>query len=174
VDDARRMRAALENDRLLAPSPSARDAALRAFRPVRTAPLLPDWARGLPERAAALVFDSFAGAGSGTAFAGARSAGLARRLRFESGGVELDALIEPRGDGRRLTAQVLRLSGTARPIASARWVVSVGDRVEGEGRTDASGELAREVAGAGEIQIRVAASAGRLTVFRIPPAETVR
>lgn len=176
VDDARRLRAALENDRLLAPSPSAREAALRAFRPSRVAPPLPEWAQGLPEHAAALVFDSFAGAGagSGTAFAGARSAGLARRLRFESGGVELDALIEPHGDRRRLTAQVLQQNGAARPVASAPWVVSVGELVEGEGRTDASGELAREIAGAGEIQIRVAVSAGRLTVFRIPPAETIR
>jgi hypothetical protein len=46
--------------------------------------------------------------------------------------------------------------------------------VEGEGRTDESGELSREIGGAGEIQIRVAAAAGELTVFRIPPAGTLR
>jgi hypothetical protein len=172
AEDARRMRAALESDRLLAPSAAAREAAFRAFRPAPTAPRLPDWTRGLPERAADLVFDSFAE--SGPAFAGARSAGLARRVRFESGGLELDALIEPHGDRRRLTAQVLRLNGAARPVASAAWVVSVGERVEGEGRTDESGELSREIAGAGEIQIRVAAAAGELTVFRIPPADTLR
>lgn len=172
VEDARRMRAALESDRLLAPSAAAREAAFRAFRPAPAAPPLPDWARGLPERAARLVFDSLAE--SGPAFAGARSAGLARRVRFESGGLELDALIEPHGDRRRLTAQVLRLQAEAQPVAAAAWVVSVGERTEGEGRTDESGELSREIEGGGEIQIRVAAAPGELTVFRIPPVDPLR
>jgi hypothetical protein len=172
VAGARRMRDALESDRLLAPSAAARDAALRAFRRTGAAPSLPDWARGLRERAARLVFDSFAQAG--TAFAGARSAGLARRVRFESAGVELDALVEPLGDGRRLTAQVLNLRGGATPVASAPWILSVDDRVAGEGRTDESGELVHEIDSGGEIHVRVAVRPGELAVFRIPPADPLR
>ncbi|HMB69986.1 MAG TPA: zf-HC2 domain-containing protein [bacterium] len=172
VEDARRMRSALQNDRLLAPSPAARDAALRAFHPARSTPPLPDWAQGLRERAARLVFDSHAA--SGAAFAGARSAGLARRVRFESAGVELDALIEPLGDGRRLTGQVLTLRESARPAASAPWIISVDDRVDGEGRTDESGELVCEIAGGGEIHVRVAVRPGELAVFRIPLADPLR
>lgn len=167
VEDARRMTAALEGDRLLAPSEAAREVALRALPSSRPAGVaLPGWAAGLRERIARVVFDSIAHPRE--AFAGTRSAGLARRVRFESGGVELDALVEPHGDRRRLTAQVLRLRGGARPAADAPWIVTVGDRPVAEGRTDGSGELSREIAAGGEIRIRVSASPGELTLFRIP------
>lgn len=166
VDDARRMTQALGTDRLLAPSAAARDAALRAFRPSPRAPALPEWAARLRERVARLVFDSFANPRE--AFAGARSAGIAHRVRFESAGLELDALVEPRGDRRRLTAQLLRLGREVSPVASAAWIVSVGERLEGEGRTDESGELSHDVPPAGEIQIRIAAGPDDLAVFRIP------
>lgn len=162
--EVQRVLEALARDRLLRPSESAVAAVLRAIRPARAAPSLPDWARGLVERAGRIVFDSFARPRE--TFAGARSAPAARRIRFEAADLELDVLIETRGDRRRLTAQVLDLGGEPTSLAGTGYLVSSGDRIEAEGEADAHGGFVREIATPGEIEIRVAAGR-RMAVFRI-------
>ena len=162
VADYRLLIDAMGTDRLLDPPESSVHSVLRAIRP-EASPELPGWAAGLREALARLVFDSF----GEPAFAGARSAGVARRLRFESDGVELDVLIEQEGDRRRLSGQVLELGPDPEPRADAPYVVLTALGPEREGETDAHGELGCELAGGGEIEIRLAVS-GRLLVFRIP------
>jgi anti-sigma factor RsiW len=163
--DVRRVLEALASDRLLEPSPAALRAVLRAIRPARESAPGPAWARGLPERMARLLFDTLAT--PELAFAGARIAAAARRLRFEANGLELDVLVETDGDRHRLTAQLLSSGPEIAPVAGSRFLIVVGGRVEAEGETDADGELACSVAGAGELEIRLAAC-GTLAVFRVP------
>jgi hypothetical protein len=155
----------IASDRLLEPSGAALEAALGAFRPAHSAAPRPRWARSLVELTARLVLDT--ARGPGVAFAGARNAGLARRLRFEAAELELDVLVEAQGDIRHVTAQLLTLGPDPSPLSGARFLLVAGGRLEAEGETDAHGELVRDVAGAGEIEIRVAWGR-RLAVFRIP------
>ncbi len=163
--DVARLLEALEGDRLLEPSPAAVRAAHAALRPRTVADLRPGWARGLREALAGLVFDSFARPQA--AFAGARSASVARRLRYESGGVELDLLVESEGDVRRITGQLLRLGTPARPMARAPFAVFGAGEFVSEGKTDERGEFSAPVDVPGEVEVRVA-DGGRLVTFRIP------
>jgi hypothetical protein len=162
--DLRRVMEAMAADRLLEPSPGAVRAVLNAFRPRRDVPS-PGWARGLPERIARVLFDTLAAPQQ--AFAGARAAAAARRLRFESDALELDALLESEGDRLRLTAQLLTTADPVAPVPGARFLVAVGGRVEAEGVTDADGELACLVPPGDDVELRLAAG-GSLCVFRVP------
>jgi hypothetical protein len=162
--DVRRMMEALAGDRLLQPSPGALRAVLHAFGPRReVAP--PAWAHGLPERIARVLFDTLAT--PQLAFAGARATSAARRMRFESNGLELDVLLEAEGDRLRLHAQLLTTGAPIAPIPAARFLVAVGGRACAEGETDADGELSCVVPSGEEVEVRLAA-AGSLSVFRVP------
>jgi hypothetical protein len=152
-------------DRLLEPSDAAMEAVIRRFGRSRRESPLPDWARGLRETVARLVFDTLRQ--PDLAFAGARTGAGARRLRFEAGDLELDVLIEPEGGRRRLTAQLLALGVGGSPISDANYLVSVAGHLETTGETDEHGELASDLRTAGEIEIHVAAHR-TLALFRIP------
>lgn len=163
VAELRELFAAISTDFLLEPSRESVDAVLRSFRR-KTAPAgLPRWAASLRGAVSQLRFDSFAHPEA--AFAGARSAGVARRVLFEARGVELDVLIEPEGDRRRLTAQLLRTGDEPTPLSEARWIVTTNGRIDAEGETDAHGEFVQAV-GRGETEIRVAVDQD-LIVFKI-------
>jgi hypothetical protein len=161
----RRLLELVQGDRLLTPPAALVEAAVRSLRAGETAPALPAWAGRLASQAARLVFDSFAA--PGTAFAGARSAGVARRLRFEEDGLELDLLVETAGDTRRLAGQLLELGEEPAPLASARWLALVAGAVETTGRTDERGELVAELFRPGPTELGVARG-DRLVVFRVP------
>jgi hypothetical protein len=152
-------------DRLLTPPEALVQAAVRSFRAGETPAALPAWARDLVARASRLVFDSFASPGA--AFAGARSAQVARRLRFEQDGLELDLLVEASGDTRRLAGQLLELGASPVPLAAARWLALTAGTVEAIGTTDARGEFVAELRRPGPAELGV--SRGEtLVVFRVP------
>lgn len=163
--EVKRLVAALTGDRLLDPSAAAVCAAEAAFHPQQRVARLPDWARGLRETLAGLVFDSYARPEA--AFAGARSASVARRLCYETQGLELDVLVESEGDQRRMTGQLLLLGTPARPLGGARFAVTCSGVLVGEGETDARGEFVLSMDLPGEVELRVV-QAGRLVTFRIP------
>jgi hypothetical protein len=160
----RQLLATMAEDSLLTPPDSTVEAAVRAFRRVRSTAGA-EAGEGLLERVARLVFDSLAAPEA--AFAGARSAASARRLRFEGGGLELDLLVEPEGDIRRLTAQLLVLEPSPAPLADARWVVLAAGVPAGEGETDDRGELVATLARSGSLEVRIA-HGDRIVVFRVP------
>ncbi|MEZ5064122.1 MAG: hypothetical protein R3B81_05270 [bacterium] len=158
-----RVLAGLGADRLLEPSQAVVEAVYRVFR--TSGNILPDWVRGLRERAARLVFDSLAAPEA--AFAGARSASIARRLRYETDGLELDLLVESEGDRRRLAAQLLLLGNPPRPLDDARWLLLSDGRLAATGSTDERGELVVETERGGEVELRVA-HGGALVTFHVP------
>ncbi|MCA9753846.1 MAG: hypothetical protein KC591_16735 [Gemmatimonadetes bacterium] len=158
-----RVLAGLGADRLLEPSQAVVEAVYRVFR--ASGNVLPDWVRGLRERAARLVFDSLAAPEA--AFAGARSASIARRLRYETDGLELDLLVESEGDRRRLAAQLLLLGTPPRPLDDARWLLLSDGRLAATGSTDERGELVAETERGGEVELRVA-HGGALVTFHVP------
>lgn len=123
------------------------------------------WCAGLREELARLVGDS-AGAPE-LAWAGTRNVAGARRVRFESGRVELDLQIEPMASGGTLTGQLSRLGPEPRPLANVRLLVTAAGREMVEGETDDLGEFSLEVGHVREIALRVM-DEGRLTVFSIP------
>ena len=159
----RTLLARMASDRLLEPSSSAFDAALAAYQPAPAR--LPKWARDLAERLANVVFDSLAAPEA--AFAGARSGLSARRVRFESKGLELDLLVEATGDTRRLTGQLLRLGATPEAHAGARWLVLNAGQLETDGETDEHGEFSVTLSSAGPLEIR-AVHGDSLVAFRLP------
>lgn len=163
--DVRAFLGALTGSRLLEPSRAAVLAAERAFHPTPPSVSLPAWARELREILGSLVFDSFARPEA--AFAGARSASVARRLCYETDGVELDLLLESEGDVRRITGQLLVLGEDPRPLGKARFVVFCDALPDGEGHTDERGEFHLTLGSPGLVEIRV--QRGRdLVTFRIP------
>jgi hypothetical protein len=148
------------------PSNSALQAALGAIEsPLPTG--LPTGVRELAQRFVRLVADSLAQ--PDLVFAGARSASLARRLRFEADDLELDVLVESRGDRRRVMAQLLSLGADLSPISDANIFVSTGGRLAATGVTDDCGQLFSEIDGAGPIEICVVAR-NSIARFRIPDA----
>lgn len=155
--------ARMASDRLLEPSSSALEAVLAAYQPAPAR--LPKWARDLAEQLANVVFDSLATPQA--PFAGARSASAARRVRFETNGLELDLLIEATGDTRRLTGQLLRLGDTPEAHASARWLLLNGGRFEVDGETDEHGEFSATLSSVGPLEIR-AVHGRALVSFRLP------
>jgi anti-sigma factor RsiW len=163
MQEIRRVLEALASDRLIEPSGASIDIALRALHPMAVVEP-PRWAKGLPERLARVVFDSFVNPQQ--AFAGARTVSIARRLRFEIDQIELDALVEVEGDSRRLTGQVLSLSETPEPVEGAPFSVLAAGAVVAEGETSSHGEIVMESAPAGEFEIRLGAK-GRVYVFGV-------
>ena len=164
VEELREIFAAMAADTLLAPPRESVEAVVRARRPKAAFATLPDWARSLRNAVSRIVFDSFAHPEA--AFAGARTAGVARRVLFEARDVELDVLVEVDGDRRRLTAQLLRLRGEPTPLSEARWIVTTNGRIEAVGETNEHGEFV-QVVGPGATEIRVAVGADLIT-FSIP------
>lgn len=123
VTAARRLVQAFGEGPLPEPSATLVESAFRAFAAARP-PLptgLPEHATRLAQRFVEVVFDAFARPEA--AFAGTRSAQVARRVRFEAADLELDVLIEARGDKRRLVAQVLALGKSVHPIADVYFFV---------------------------------------------------
>jgi anti-sigma factor RsiW len=147
------------------PSAAAVHAAVRAFHALRLPAGLPQWARDLPQRVVRLAFDTFAQ--PQLAFAGARAGSAARRVRFEAEDLELDVLVEARGERRRLLAQLLALGGEVSPISAANFFVSVGGRLVTAGVTNDHGEFLSDVGVPGAVQIFVRAH-DALARFHLP------
>ena len=114
-----------------------------------------------------MVFDSFAT--PGLAPAGVRSTDIERRLRFESGDVELDVRVEPVGRGGEVTGQLVDLSGEPTPLANARFLLTAGAADPVEGETDDFGEFTVKIPDLTDLQIRVVRG-DRVAFFRIPGA----
>ena len=161
----RRVMNALASSELPEPSDAALRKALRSFRASHLPAGIPEHVRKLAQRIVDVVFDS--SAYPERAFAGARSGGLARRLRFEAEALELDVLVEAHGDRRRVIAQLLALQVDVHPIADIDFWVSVGTQLVATGITDDQGGLVVEVGSPGEIEILLVAG-GSLASFRIP------
>ncbi|MFN8178889.1 MAG: hypothetical protein U0167_13250 [bacterium] len=143
----------LREDRDPEPPQDRVAAAIALRRPAAVAGIaqrLAEFARGLVEEAVALVTDSSAT----LAPAGVRSAAASRRLRFESGDVELDLAIERAGTSQVLTGQLLRLRPRSAPAAgSPLLVLDARDRPH-EVTTDDLGEFVLEVGDASRLVIR--------------------
>lgn len=110
------------------------------------------WGRGLAEVAALLVTDS--SAAPAPAF-GVRSAGGARRLRFESSDVELDVEVESAAGGVRVTGQFASLEPEPRPLAREAFLLVTSSGAWHDGRTDDLGEFDARVESAEGLQLRV-------------------
>jgi hypothetical protein len=125
----------------------ARTIALFDRESARSAPELMPWLSGLRQVLGRLVFDSLAD----PAFAGARGArgargGVARRLRFEAQGCELDLAVERRQGRFRLLGQVAQTSGSATKTLVATPVrLFLGQQQVVETTTDDLGEFACQV-----------------------------
>ncbi len=147
------------------PSATAQRAAMRAFSSSRLPLGLPEWAAKLPQRVVQLVFDTFAQ--PELAFAGARTGSAVRRVRFETEDLELDVLVESRGDQRRVLGQLLALGVDVSPIADAAYFVSVQGRLVNTGVTNDHGEFMSDIAAPGAVQILVRAH-DALARFQLP------
>lgn len=126
------------------------------------------WGGGLLEEAARLVADS------GTpelAPAGLRSSEVSRRLRFETGDVELDVELEAVAGGVRLTGQFAILRPEPAPLADARYLLVAGGGVWRDGETDSLGEfdtrLDTRLDELADLHVRVI-HRGRVIVFEVP------
>jgi anti-sigma factor RsiW len=130
----------------------ARAIALFEREPARPAPALASWFSGLQPVWGRLVCDSIAD----PAFAAARGAGAARRLRFEAEGCELDLAVERRQGRFQLLGQVARTAaGEAQPLAEVRIQVFSGRDPVGESRTDGLGEFACQVGALEDVTLAV-------------------
>jgi len=161
----RRMLAALQAGPLEEPPLGARERARAAFSAPELPAGLPDWTRSVARRFVRLVSDTLAD--PHLAFAGTRGATEARRLRFEADDVELDVMVETRGDRRRVTAQLLSGRERLSPIASASYFVSAAHRLAVVGVTDAAGQILCETFEHGPIEILVV-QPHQLSRFVIP------
>lgn len=128
-----------------------------------------EWCAGLREEAGRVVFDSFAD--PGLALTGVRSTDVERRLRFESGDLELDIRVEPVGRGGILTGQLVDIRGDVGPLTHARYLLTSGTADPVEGETDDFGEFSERVPDLTDLQIRVVRGR-RFASFRIPEAPT--
>ncbi len=126
------------------------------------------WGRGLAEEAAALVADSAA-----LAPAGVRTAGAARRLRFEAGDVELDLEIEPAPGFVRVTGQFAALAPEPRPLARGRFLLLTPSGEWRDGTTDELGEFDDRLVDANDLQIRLDHD-GRILSFEVPEPRNPR
>lgn len=126
------------------------------------------FARGFREHAGRLLFDS--SVPGALAAAGVRHVGLGRRLRFESGSIELDLQLEREGRSLQLVGQLVTLADEVAPLAGARLLVTSGQQVH-ELSTDELGEFALTTDGDSGIVVRVAHQ-DRIEVFEIPDVWT--
>ncbi|HMB70103.1 MAG TPA: hypothetical protein VKU85_12360 [bacterium] len=156
----------MREDRTPEPPAAWVERAIALGRPSRLARVR-DWCAGLAEEAARMVFDSFGS--PGLAPAGVRSADTERRLRFESGGIELDVRMEPAGRGGVVTGQLVDISGDPEPLAGARYLLTAGAADPVEGETDELGEFSEQIPDLTDLQIRVMRD-DRVAFFRIPGA----
>jgi hypothetical protein len=122
------------------------------------------WLADRVEELAHVVFDS----SSQLAFATARGPVATRRLRFESDDLELDVQVEGRTGGGRITGQLLKTTGEARPLDNARFLVVAGRRPAAEGITDTLGEFTADIDPLDSIRI-VIIDGGRAVSFVLPP-----
>lgn len=123
------------------------------------------WCAGRREALARLVFDSAGPAD--VALAGTRHVQSGRRVRFESGSLELDLQAEPDGRGGTVTGQLVLLAPRVVPLVGARLLVTVGDVECVEATTDELGEFTVNVSRTGDLRVRVLAD-GELTLFAVP------
>jgi anti-sigma factor RsiW len=128
-----------------------------------------EWCGDLSEELGRLVFDSFAA--PGLAPAGVRNVETERRMRFESGDVELDVRVEPTGRGGLVTGQFLLLGESPCPLPSARYLLTAGASEAVSGATDDFGEFSEQVPDLAGLRIRVIHE-GRLAAFEIPEPAT--
>jgi len=166
VDGYRDLFLLMQEDRTPEPPAAWVERAIALGRPSWLARVR-EWCVGLTEEAARVVFDSFAA--PGLAPAGVRSADTERRLRFESGDVELDVRVEPAGRGGVVTGQLVDIAGDPTPLANARYLLTAGAADPVEGETDDFGEFSRRIPDLTDLQIRVMRG-DRVALFRIPGA----
>jgi hypothetical protein len=159
------MLAAFSLGRAEAPSDRAVRSALAAFRATVPPAALPAWARELARSAARLVSDTQTR--PELAFAGARTATLGRRLRFESDSMQLDVLVKSGGDGRRLIAQLLSLGTDPQPIADAHVFLTVRGNLAASSKTDVHGQVFSEIARSGRVDVWIV-DRDRILRFAIP------
>lgn len=127
------------------------------------------WCGNLREELGRVVFDSFAT--PELAPAGIRNVETERRMRFESGDVELDVRVEPVGRGGLVTGQLLLLGESPRPLAEARYLLTAGTAEAVSGMTDDFGEFSEEIPDLANLRIRVVCG-DRLAAFEIPEPRT--
>lgn len=126
------------------------------------------FARGFREHVGRLLFDS--SVPGALAAAGIRHVGLGRRLRFESGAIELDLQLEREGRSLQLVGQFLILADEVTPLAGASLLVTSGQQVH-ELSTDELGEFALTTDGDSGVVVRVFHQ-NRIEVFEIPDVWT--
>jgi hypothetical protein len=126
---------------------------------------LGEWGGKLQQEIGRLVFDSFAA--SDLATAGVRNVETERRMRFESGQVELDLRVEPHGRGGVVTGQFVKLRPDLEPLGNARYLVTAGDADAITGTADDFGEFTESVPDLSSLRIRVIAE-DRIATFEVP------
>ncbi|MBZ0269057.1 hypothetical protein K8I85_12935 [bacterium] len=142
--------------------------ALRAREPLAAVRgKLVAWASGLREEIARVLSDSRALPGD-FALAGVRSVGNARRLRFESGAVELDLQIEPELGTAVVTGQFVTAASEPEPIGAASFLVVAGEGDPIEGITDRLGEFSIDTPEGADLQLRLRYD-DRIVRFDVPP-----
>jgi len=124
---------------------------------------------GLVEEAARLVRDTAATPGS---LALGLRGETARRLGFETEGLELDLAIDPRPGGASVTGQVVSLEGSPAGAPDVRVLLAAEPDGAWEATTDPGGEFSVEVIRPWPLRMYVALD-DRLVLFDIPtPPET--
>jgi hypothetical protein len=169
VEEYRELLQSMRSDRLAEPPAAWVERAVALGRSGSWLARVRAWCAGLGEEAGRVVYDSFAV--PGLAPAGVRGAETERRLRFESGDVELDLHLEPRGRGGIITGQLVELGDTPKPLSGARYLLTSGEEESAAGVTDEFGEFTVTMARITGLVVRVARP-GRLATFEIPGAPT--
>jgi hypothetical protein len=168
LQEVERVVRAMAADRTPEPPAAWVDRAIALFPKPSFAARLEEFGRGLAAEAGRLVFSS---AASGLpAFAGARGSSTVRRLRFETGNLELDLQIEGSGRGGSLLGQLLSLEDPVSPCAGARLLATSGVTHFAEAVSDELGEFSLSLPDFADLRLRVSAE-NRLFVFEVPPAE---
>jgi hypothetical protein len=165
VEEYRELFEAMRTDRMAEPPSAWVERAVALRRSGSWLEKVREWCRGSAEELGRVAFDSFAV--PGLAPAGVRSVDMERRLRFESGDVELDVRVEPRGRGGIVTGQLVELGREPRPLAGARYLITAGTLESAVGVADDFGEFTVEMPQLEKLVIRVARP-DRVATFEIP------
>jgi Putative zinc-finger len=157
---------AMRTDRSPEPPAHVLARAIELYEPALDRPTLASRLAGLKEVLGKVVFDSLAD----PAFAAARGSLAARRLRFETGGYELDLAIERRQGRFSLLGQLATQArgGEARALSGAQYLVLAGEEALAEGTTDGLGEFTVEVGALEHLTIALLAPP-EAVLFAVPP-----
>jgi len=133
----------------------------------RTRSLVADWIGGLREELARVITDSLRSPGA-PGYAGIRSSGGPRRLRFESESTELDLQIEAGVHARIVTGQFVATRPAPAPVPDAPFLVLSGACEPIRGATDRLGEFSVDAPSTGDLQLRLRRE-DRIVRFDVPP-----